>query len=75
MTVTVDRVKCACSDCVCVVGVDQGVKHEGRILLQRRVRKPPRQRRRLPPRRVQMPRLTHVVIGSAKAGRSLNRPA
>jgi len=31
MTVTVDRVKCACNDCVCVVGVDQGVKHDGRI--------------------------------------------
>jgi hypothetical protein len=31
MTVTVDRVKCACSDCVCIVGVDQGVKHDGRI--------------------------------------------
>ena len=26
MTVTVDRVKCACSDCVCIIGVDQGVK-------------------------------------------------
>jgi metallothionein len=31
MTVTVDRVKCACSDCVCVVGVDKGVKCDGRI--------------------------------------------
>jgi metallothionein len=31
MTVTIDRVKCACSDCVCVVGVDQGVKHDGQI--------------------------------------------
>ena len=32
MTVTVDRVKCACSDCVCVVGVDQGVKRDGRSI-------------------------------------------
>lgn len=74
MTVTVDRVKCACSDCVCVVGVDQGVKHEGRNLLQRRVRKPPRQRRWLPPRRLQMPRLTHVVTGGGK-GRTEVKPS
>ena len=74
MTVTIDRVKCACSDCVCVVGVDQGVKHEGRIYCSDECAKPP-QRRGLPPRRVQMPRLTHVVTDSAKAGRKPNRPA
>ena len=31
MSVTIDRVKCACSDCVCVVDVEQGVKRDSRI--------------------------------------------
>ena len=31
MSVTVDRVKCACSDFVCFIGVEQGVKHQDRI--------------------------------------------
>ncbi len=31
MSVTIDQVKCACSDCVCVVSVDEGVKRDGRI--------------------------------------------
>jgi len=31
MSVTIDRVKCACSDCVCVVDVEKGVKRDGRI--------------------------------------------
>ena len=31
MSVTVEQVKCACSDCVCVVSVDKGVKRDGRI--------------------------------------------
>ena len=26
MSVAIDQVKCACSDCVCVVSVDEGVK-------------------------------------------------
>ncbi|MBV8400517.1 MAG: metallothionein [Acetobacteraceae bacterium] len=30
-SVTIERVKCACSDCVCVVDVDKGVKQDGRI--------------------------------------------
>jgi DNA invertase Pin-like site-specific DNA recombinase len=29
MSVTIDRVKCACSDCVCVVDVEKGVKRDG----------------------------------------------
>jgi hypothetical protein len=29
--IIVDRVKCACSDCVCIVSVDNGVKQDGRI--------------------------------------------
>lgn len=31
MTITVDRVKCACSDCVCVVEVSKGIQKDGRI--------------------------------------------
>jgi len=31
MTVTVDRVKCACADCVCVVEVEKGVKKDGKV--------------------------------------------
>ncbi len=31
MSVTVDQVKCACSDCVRVVRGDKGVKRDGRI--------------------------------------------
>ena len=31
MSVIIDQVKCACSDCVCVVSVDEGVKRDGRI--------------------------------------------
>ena len=31
MSTTISQVKCACSDCVCVVGVEQGVRHEGRV--------------------------------------------
>jgi hypothetical protein len=31
MSATVERVKCACSDCICVVDVDKGVKRDGRI--------------------------------------------
>ena len=30
-TVTVDRVKCACSDCVCIVEVSRGIQRDGRI--------------------------------------------
>ncbi len=31
MAPTVDMVKCACGDCVCVVKVDAGVKRDGRL--------------------------------------------
>ena len=31
MTVTVDMVKCACSDCVCVVSTNNAVNADGRI--------------------------------------------
>ena len=31
MNIVVDRVKCACSDCVCVVDVEKSVKREERI--------------------------------------------
>ncbi len=31
MSVTIEQVKCACSDCVCVVDVEQGIKKDGRI--------------------------------------------
>lgn len=31
MSVTVDKVKCACGDCVCVVDVDAGVTKDGRV--------------------------------------------
>ena len=31
MSVTIDQVKCACSDCVCVVPADRGVKRDGKI--------------------------------------------
>jgi hypothetical protein len=30
-TVTVDRVKCACSDCACVVEVARSIQRDGRI--------------------------------------------
>ena len=30
-TVTVDMVKCACSDCICVVATNRGIQKEGRI--------------------------------------------
>lgn len=31
MSVTIDQVKCACADCVCVVSVSKGVERDGRI--------------------------------------------
>ena len=31
MSVTVDQVKCACADCVCIVSVEKGIKKDGRI--------------------------------------------
>jgi metallothionein len=31
MSVSIEQVKCACSDCVCVVSVDQGVTRDNRI--------------------------------------------
>ncbi len=31
MSVTVEMVKCACSDCVCVVDTKKGLEKEGRI--------------------------------------------
>ena len=31
MAVTVDMVKCACSDCVCVVDAKKALQREGRI--------------------------------------------
>ena len=31
MTVTVDMVKCACTDCVCVVSTQSAVQAEGRL--------------------------------------------
>lgn len=31
MAPTVDMMKCACSDCVCVVKVDTGIKRDGRL--------------------------------------------
>lgn len=30
MTVTVEQVKCACTDCVCIVSVGKAVEAEGR---------------------------------------------
>jgi Prokaryotic metallothionein len=30
MSETIERVKCACSDCVCVVDVKKGVHRDGR---------------------------------------------
>ena len=30
MSVTIDMVKCACADCVCVVDVSKGVNRDGR---------------------------------------------
>jgi metallothionein len=31
MSATVSMVKCACSDCICVVSVDKAIEKEGRI--------------------------------------------
>ena len=31
MSVTVNQVKCACSDCVCIVDVEKGGRRDGRI--------------------------------------------
>ena len=31
MSETIEQVKCACADCVCIVGVDKGVKRDGRV--------------------------------------------
>ena len=31
MTLTVELVKCACSDCVCVVEVKEGIQRDGHI--------------------------------------------
>lgn len=31
MSVQVESVKCACADCVCVIGVEQGVQKDGRV--------------------------------------------
>ena len=31
MSVTIEQVKCACTDCVCVVNVERGVERDGRI--------------------------------------------
>ena len=31
MSVTIEQVKCACSDCVCIVSLDKGVKRDGHI--------------------------------------------
>ncbi len=31
MSATVDMVKCACGDCVCVVKVDAGIERDGRL--------------------------------------------
>lgn len=31
MSVTVESVKCACPDCVCVVSVSKGIEKDGRI--------------------------------------------
>jgi metallothionein len=31
MSGTIERVKCACSDCVCVVDVGKGVERDGKI--------------------------------------------
>ena len=58
MSVTIDRVKYACSDCVCVVDVEKGVKRDGRIFLRRSVRRAPQERRWLRTCRLHLPRLT-----------------
>jgi hypothetical protein len=31
MSATVSMVKCACSDCICVVSVDKSIQRDGRI--------------------------------------------
>jgi hypothetical protein len=31
MSATVEMVKCACSDCVCVVGVDKAIERDERV--------------------------------------------
>jgi len=31
MSVTVELVKCACADCVCIVGTDKAIEAEGRM--------------------------------------------
>lgn len=31
MSITVEMVKCACADCVCIVGTDKAVEAEGRL--------------------------------------------
>jgi hypothetical protein len=31
MSATVERVKCACSDCICVVDLKKGIERDGRV--------------------------------------------
>jgi hypothetical protein len=31
MSATVEMVKCACSDCICVISIDKAIQREGRI--------------------------------------------
>ncbi|MBE7210712.1 MAG: metallothionein [Gluconacetobacter diazotrophicus] len=31
MSISIDQVKCACPDCVCIVDASKGVQSEGRI--------------------------------------------
>ena len=66
MTVTVDRVKCACSDCVCVVEVSKGIRARGPHLLQRGLRRPPHDAGGMRARRLSLSRLSRVKA----AGRS-----